>query len=198
MILAALFVTVAATIGILLLAQPGIAAEVSVKENGSFKLRFDVLIAEVARRLRVPPSLLKAIVHQESGFNPQAINPERTFALDGVNYGPNSRKGRAELRAFILAGGNPLKLSPRVNPSIGLAQVRIAIARAFIPGVSAKLLFNTTTNLTASASLLRELLNAGITMDTIDAYNVGQDLKPRNFPYRDRVRALELRYRKDF
>ena len=198
MVIAALVVAVVASIALFVVSQPEIGAGVSVVIQGPKGKRFDALIAQIARRLRVPPSLLKAIVHHESSFNPDAINPERTFSLNGVSYGPNSRDGRAKLRAFILAGGNPLELSPRVNPSIGLAQVRIRIGRAFIPGVSAKQMFNPTTNLTASASLLRELLDAGITMGTIDAYNVGQDLSPRNFPYRDRVRALELRYRKDF
>lgn len=164
--------------------------------------RFDPLIADAASRQGIPPHILKAIVAKESGFNPDAINPESSFILDGVTYSPGSSQGRGQLRDFLKSGGSlssVRRISGRqLNPSIGLAQVRVSTARKFILGVQAFELFNPVTNLTAASELLRELFSAGITLDTIDAYNVGQDLSPRNLPYRDRVRNFARTFEKDF
>lgn len=164
-----------------------------------FKGKYDKQIAGVAAEFSVPPHILKAIVAKESSFNPDAINPEKPFTLNGVAYSASDKTGRAKLRQFILDGGNPLT-ALGVNPSIGLAQVRLKIARKVLrdPGLGAAELFDPIMNLRASAALLRELISAGITLDTIDAYNVGQDLQPRNLPYRDRVVKFARQFEGDF
>lgn len=157
---------------------------------------WDQLISLVASREGVDPALLKAIVKKESGFDEEAVNPERSFFLYGKSYGPGDLSGRRALHDFIAGGGDPASIG--LNPSLGLAQVRVSIGKKFIPGLDAIQLFDPQTNLTASARLLRQLAKAGITLDTIDAYNVGQDLSPRNLPYRDEVRANYALFVPDF
>ncbi len=178
-------------------AQTANTAEKAERQGFRFQQAVDRLIFEEAKRQGVDPVILKAIVAKESSFNPEAINPEKTFALQGVTYSPVNPQGRRALRRAILAENlNPLSI--RVNPSIGLAQVRLTIARAFLPDVTARELFDPRTNLRASASLLRQLFDNGITLDTIDAYNVGQDLQPRNLPYRDAVKQFAREFQNDF
>lgn len=159
---------------------------------------YDAMIAAQAKSAGIPPNILKAIVRQESNFTEAAINPEKDFTLDGVSYAASSKAGRAALRSWILAGNDPRVLG--LNPSIGLAQVRVKTARKVLgsPRLTAAELFKPEVNLRASAALLAELLRAGITLETIDAYNVGQDLQPRNLAYRDRVRGFAKQYEADF
>ncbi len=166
--------------------------------NKVFKGKYDKEIAAAAAEHLISPVILKAIVAKESGFNPNAINPEKTFTLDGVTYSPSDRAGRAKLRQFIFSGGNPKVLG--LNPSIGLAQVRLGIARKVLrdPALGAAELFDPALNLRASAALLSELIAGGITLQTIDAYNVGQDLQPRNLPYRDAVVKFARQFEGDF
>jgi soluble lytic murein transglycosylase-like protein len=159
-------------------------------------LRWDAMIRDIAGREGISPILLKAIVRKESFFDPMAINPETSFTFDGTRYASSSRTGRAKLTQYIMEGHDPGKLG--LNPSIGLAQVRIRIAKSFVAGITARDLFDPGMNLTASARLLRQLQGAGITLQTIDAYNVGQDLDPRNFPYRDEVVANYRKFEGDF
>jgi hypothetical protein len=52
--------------------------------------------------------------------------------------------------------------------------------------------------LEAASALLAQLFAAGITLDTIDAYNVGQNLSVRNLPYRDKVNAYARQFAGDF
>jgi hypothetical protein len=157
---------------------------------------YDSLIANAANQYDVDPAVLKAIVATESGFNPNSINPEQTFSLGGVTYSQNDAKGRSALVAWIKQQNKPETIG--LNPSCGLAQVRISIARAFISGVDAVDLFDPQTCLEAASALLQQLFNAGITLDTIDAYNVGQNLVPRNLPYRDKVNGYYKQFAGDF
>lgn len=157
---------------------------------------YDALISAIADREGVDPALLKAIIKRETNFDEEAVNPEQTFTIYGTTYAPSSVQGRRRLHDFIVGGGDPSSIG--VNPSLGLAQVRFSTGKYFIPGLEAKELFDPQTNLTASARLLRELADAGITLETIDAYNVGQDLSPRNLPYRDEVKKNYQLFRGDF
>lgn len=142
------------------------------------------------------PAMLKAIVAKESGFNPYAVNPEGTYVLDGIRYTSGDMGGRGKLAQFIQGGGDPGTLG--LNPSIGLAQVRLSTARKILgrPSLTAQQLYSVSTNLFAAAALLKQLFDAGITIDTIDAYNVGQDLSPRNLPYRDDVKRFYQQFAK--
>lgn len=177
------------------LATPGPAQKPALPKSG-IGHQYDAIIADIARREGISPVLLKAIVAKETYFDEEAVNPEQTFTLGGVTYPPSSNAGRQKLREFISRGGDPATIG--LNPSLGLAQVRVRTGKHFIPGLDAVELFDPKTNLTASARLLRELLGAGITLDTIDAYNVGQDLHPRNFPYRDKVKQFFAQFQGDF
>src|SRR5260370_13564213 len=161
---------------------------------------YDALISSVATAEGADPVLLKAIVRKESDFDEEAINPERTFTLNGVTYSPSSSEGRKRLHDFIAGGGDPASIG--VNPSLGLASVRVSTGKHFMPGLQALELFDPQMNLTLSAKLLRELKGAGITLETIDAYNVGQSRvlsgELRNLPYRDEVRANYALFQNDF
>jgi len=157
---------------------------------------YDALILTVAGAEGIDPVLLKAIVKKETNFDEEAVNPEQTFTIYGKTYAPSSLEGRRRLRDFIAGGGDPHSLG--INPSLGLAQVRLSTGKHFISGLEPQELFDPQTNLTASARLLRELADAGITLETIDAYNVGQDLSPRNLPYRDAVKKNYELFRGDF
>ncbi len=157
---------------------------------------FDDLIRTVANAELVSPAILKAIVAKESFFDADAINPEKNFTINGVTYPQYDKRGQGVLRAFIKEKEDPLTLG--INPSLGLAQVRVTIGQKMIPGLDAWELFIPQTNLTASGRLLRELLDAGITLDTIDAYNVGQGLRIRNLKYRDEVNSYYARFVGDF
>jgi len=157
---------------------------------------YDALIADAANAAGVDPIVLKSIVAVESGFNPNSINPEKVFSINGVTYSRDDAKGRAALVAWIKNGGSTDSIA--LNPSCGLAQVRVGIARTFIAGVDAIDLFDPQICLEAASALLAQLFAAGITLDTIDAYNVGQNLKVRNLPYRDKVNAYAQKFAGDF
>lgn len=157
---------------------------------------WDGMIENVARNEGIPPHVLKAIVATESSFDPTAINPEVAFTLGGVAYSAADKTGRARLREYIMQGNNPSSVG--LNPSIGLAQMRISTARNLGFSGAPAALFAPFTNLTWSARLLRQLFDAGITLETMDAYNVGQDLRPRNLLYRDTVKQFAERYEGDF
>jgi soluble lytic murein transglycosylase-like protein len=158
--------------------------------------QFDSLIAGVAGAEGVDPVLLKAIIKRESNFDEEAVNPEKDFVLEGVAYAQYDRTGLGLLHDWIAAGNDPASIG--LNPSLGLAQVRVGTGKKFVAGLDAAQLFDPQTNLTASARLLRELFAAGITLDTIDAYNVGQSLHIRNISYRDAVKGFYAQFRGDF
>lgn len=158
---------------------------------------FDDVIQTAAEQAGMDdPAMLKAIVAKESGFNPYAVNPEGTYVLDGTRYTAGDMAGRGKLAQYIQGGGDPGALG--INPSIGLAQVRLSTARKILnsPHLTAQQLYSVSTNLLAAAALLKQLFDAGITIDTIDAYNVGQDLSPRNLPYRDDVKRFYQQFAK--
>ncbi len=158
--------------------------------------QYDALIKSVAVAEGVEPALLKAIVAKESYFDEEAVNPEKDFVLEGVLYQQYDKTGLKLLHDFIAAGNDPKSIG--LNPSLGLAQVRVNEGQSFIPGLQAVELFDPRTCLTASARLLRQLFHAGITLDTIDAYNEGQALHKRKLPYRDEVNAYYRRFQGDF
>jgi len=162
--------------------------------------QYDALISSVANAESVDPVLLKAIVATETDFDEEAVNPEQSFTLNGVSYSPSDGRGRKALRDFIAAGGDPASIG--LNPSLGLAQVRVGNGKHFIPGLQALELFDPQTNLTASSRLLRELVHAGVTLETIDAYNVGQGRvlsgELRNLPYRDKAKRNYAIFQTDF
>src|SRR5260370_25456832 len=97
---------------------------------------WDALIAAIADAEKVDPVLLKAIVKQESGFDEEAVNPEQSFTINGQTYSPSSSTGRRLLHDFIAAGGDPASIG--LNPSLGLAQVRVSTGKFFIPGLEAR------------------------------------------------------------
>ena len=110
----------------------------------------------------------KAICATESGFNPDSINPEQDFTLGGVSYTQNNSAGRSLLVQWIKAGNDPASIG--LNPSCGLAQVRVGNAKKFISGLDAWDLFDPATGLEAGAYALADM---GATLDTADMYNVG-------------------------
>lgn len=160
---------------------------------------YDALIFTEAQAARVEPALLKAVVAKESNFDPLAINPEETFTLQGTTYPAGSSAGRAALRTAIFNGLDPTTIG--VDPSLGLAQVRLSTARDRIAGISAQQLFEPQRNLRASARHIAWLFTGGITLDTIDAYNVGDtNLRRgvRNLNYRDVVLRFRTQFEHDF
>lgn len=196
-VVAALLVTVLLAGTVTAVAAPKVfGALISGKRLMSGGKQYDGLIQRVAAAYRVPPTWLKAIVAVESNFDPYAINPERDFVLGGMSYKASSRRDRIVLVQFILQGNDPATL--RLNPSLGLTQLRVSTARKFLPSLRALQLFDEEVNLTIAAQLLAQLIRAGITLETIDAWNVGQDLKPRNLLYRTNVRDFANRFQGDF
>jgi soluble lytic murein transglycosylase-like protein len=161
---------------------------------------WDSLIAQAAAKQGIPPVVLKAIVAKESFFNPNAINPEKNFILNGASYQQYDRSGDRALAAWIADGNDPATIG--VNPSLGLGQVRVSEGKKFIGGLDAWDLFDPATNLEAAASLLAELFNSGITLDTIDAYNVGLggnwQRGIRSLGYRDDVNKYAQKFAGDF
>jgi len=181
-------------------ANDGTDAVLVSKVKSGIGNEWDALIAAIADAEKVDPVLLKAIVKKESRFDEEAVNPEQSFTINGQTYSPSSSTGRRLLHDFIAAGGDPASLG--LNPSLGLAQVRVSTGKVFIPGLEARELFDPKTNLTASARLLVQLFDAGVRLETIDGYNVGQgrvlsgDL--RTFPYRDEVNRNYALFKNDF
>jgi hypothetical protein len=158
---------------------------------------FDPLIAQAANAAGIDPVLLKAICAEESNFNPDSINPESDFTLGGVHYGVNDRAGRNLLVQWIKAGNDPASIG--LNPSCGIAQVRVGNAKKYITGLDAWDLFDPATCLEAAAYLIRD---DGTTYDTADMYNVGHGLNwlrgVRNVPYRDKVQGFYDQFAGDF
>ena len=190
---------VAMVVTVLLLSQKAKGTTVTVPASFPWRGRYDALIFAEATAAGIEPALLKAIVSKESGFDSTAINPEKTFTLAGRTYAPGDALGRAALREAILQGFDPLSIG--VNPSIGLAQVRVTTARDVLPGVSAQRLFEPQTNLRASALYIAWLFRQGFAVEQIDAYNVGPGALragTRNPSYRDRVLSLRATYLDDF
>ena len=160
-------------------------------------MQWNPLIAQAAKAAGIDPVLLKAICATETGFNPNAINPEKDFTLNGVAYAQYDRNGQALLVQWIKDGNDPATIG--LNPSCGIAQVRVANGKKFIRGLDAWDLFDPGTCLAASAYLMAD---DGVTLDTADMYNVGHGLNwargVRNLPYRAKVNDFYSRFAGDF
>jgi hypothetical protein len=160
-------------------------------------MQYNALIAEAAAAAGIDPVLLKAICATETGFDPNAINPEQDFTLNGVQYGQNDRNARAQLVAWIKDGNRPASIG--LNPSCGIAQVRVSNGQKFISGLDAWDLFDPAVCLEAAAYLIAD---DGTTLDTADMYNVGHGLNwlrgVRNLPYRAKVQDFYSRFAGDF
>jgi Transglycosylase SLT domain len=160
-------------------------------------MQFNPLIAAAAKAAGIDPVLLKAICAEESGFNADSINPEKDFILEGVSYPVNDRTGRARLVAWIKAGNDPASIG--LNPSCGIAQVRVGNARKFIQGLDPWDLFEPATCLEAAAYLIAEM---GFDVSAADMYNVGHGLNwargVRNLPYQAKVADFYSRFAGDF
>ncbi len=159
--------------------------------------QFDPLIAQAASAAGIDPVLLKAICAEESGFNTNSINPEKDFTLNGVFYTQNDRAGRNLLVAWIKDGNDPASIG--LNPSCGIAQVRVGNAKKFIGELDAWDLFDAATCLQAAAYLIAA---DGTTLETADMYNVGHGLNwlrgVRNVPYRQKVQNFAQSFAGDF
>ena len=160
-------------------------------------MQWNALIAQAAKAAGIDPVLLKAIVATETGFRPDAINPEQDFILDGVSYGQNDENGRRLLVAWIKDGNDPASIG--LNPSCGIAQVRVSNGKKFISGLDPWDLFDPATCLQAAAYLIQ---SDGTTLDTADMYNVGHGLNwfrgVRNAPYQAKVADFYSRFAGDF
>ncbi len=159
--------------------------------------QYDTLIGQAAKAAGVDPVLLKSICAVESGFNPDSINPEQGFTLNGVTYGQYDRAGQKLLVAWIKQGNDPATIG--LNPSCGIAQVRVSNGKKFISGLDAWDLFDPATCLEAAAYLLAD---DGTTLATADMYNVGHGLNwlrgVRNPPYQQKVSAYYSQFLGDF
>lgn len=160
-------------------------------------MQYNAAIAQAAKAAGIDPILLKAICAQETGFRPDGINPEKDFILNGVSYGQYDRAGQAALVAWIKDGNDPASIG--LNPSCGIAQVRVSNAKKFIQGLDPWDLFDPATCLQAAAYLIAD---DGTTLDTADMYNVGHGLNwargVRNLPYLQKVQDFYSRFAGDF
>ena len=159
--------------------------------------QFDPLIAQAAKAAGIDPVLLKAICATETGFNANAINPETDFTLNGVQYAQYDRNGQALLVQWMKDGNDPASIG--LNPSCGIAQVRVSNGKKFIQGLDAWDLFDPATCLEAAAYLIAD---DGTTLAIADMYNVGHGLNwvrgVRNLPYLAKVQDFYSRFQGDF
>ncbi len=160
-------------------------------------MQYNDLIARAAKAAGIDPVLLKAICAQESGFNPNSINPEKRFTLNGVSYDQYDRAGQRLLVAWIKDGNEPAAIG--LNPSCGIAQIRVGNAKKYIQGLNAWDLFDPAICLEAAAYLIAD---DGTTVETADMYNVGHGLNwargVRNAPYQAKVADFYSRFAGDF
>jgi hypothetical protein len=160
-------------------------------------MQWNDAIAQAAAAAGIDPALLKSIVATETGFNSDAINPETGFTLNGVTYAQYDRAGQRALVAWIKDGNEPATIG--LNPSLGIAQVRVGNAKKLINQLNAWDLFDAATCLEAAAYLIRD---DGTTLDTADMYNVGNGTNwargVRNVPYRTKVQTFYAQFRGDF
>lgn len=159
--------------------------------------QYDPLILNAAHEAQIDPVLLKAICATETGFRVDAINPEKDFTLNGVTYAQYDSEGQRLLVEWIKAGNDPASIG--LNPSCGIAQVRVGNAKKFIQGLDAWDLFDPATCLEAAAFLIAD---DGTTVATADKYNVGAGLNwlrgVRNAAYQQKVADFYSRFAGDF
>src|SRR5713226_1817125 len=130
------------------------AASPSGASPSGVAMHWNAAIAQAAAAASIDPVLLKAIVATETGFNPDAINPEKSFVLEGVSYAQYDRAGQRALVAWIKAGNEPATIG--LNPSLGIAQVRVSNGKKFIQGLDAWDLFDPAIDLEAAAYLIAD------------------------------------------
>lgn len=175
------------------------ADSTSLPSPSGVAMQFNDAIAAAAARAGVDPVMMKALTAVESGFVNTSINPEKDFMLNGVSYGQNDRAGRAALVAWIQDGNDPASIG--LNPSIGMMQIRVSIAKQFISGLDAWDLFDPATNFEAGADLMAQM-GAGLSYDTADAWNVGLGTNwrngVRNAPYLAKAQSFYDKFRGDF
>lgn len=173
------------------------ADDASTPPPSGVAMQWNALIAQAAKAAGIDPVLLKAICATETGFRGDAINPEKDFILNGTSYKQYDRNGQALLVAWIKDGNDPASIG--LNPSCGIAQVRVSNGKKFISGLDAWDLFDPATCLQASAYLIAD---DGTTLDTADKYNVGNGSNwargVRNLPYRAKVADFYSRFAGDF
>ncbi len=173
------------------------ASSGSASSSSGVAMQWNAAIAQAAAAAGIDPALLKSIVATETGFNPDAINPEKDFVLNGVSYKQYDRAGQRALVAWIKDGNEPAMIG--LNPSCGIAQVRVSNAKKFISGLNAWDLFDAPTCLEAAAYLIAD---DGTTLDTADMYNVGNGTNwargVRNVPYRTKVQTFYAEFQGDF
>ncbi len=173
------------------------ASSGSAASSSGVAMQWNAAIAQAAAVAGIDPALLKSIVATETGFNPDAINPEKDFVLNGVSYKQYDRAGQRALVAWIKDGNEPATIG--LNPSCGIAQVRVSNAKKFISGLNAWDLFDAPTCLEAAAYLIAD---DGTTLDTADMYNVGNGSNwargVRNVPYRTKVQTFYAEFQGDF
>jgi hypothetical protein len=154
-------------------------------------------ISQAASAAGIDPVLLKAIVAKESNFNPNAINPETDFVLNGVSYAQYDTRAQASLAEWIKDGNDPGLIG--LNPSCGIAQVRVSNGKHYISGLDAWDLFDPQVCLAAAAYLIRD---DGTTLDTADMYNVGHGTNwargVRNAGYKADVQSYYAQFAGDF
>ncbi|HLZ50838.1 MAG TPA: hypothetical protein VKP61_08815 [Candidatus Acidoferrum sp.] len=159
--------------------------------------QYDPLILNAAHEAQIDPVLLKAVCATETGFRVDAINPEKDFTLNGVTYAQYDSEGQALLVQWIKDGNDPASIG--LNPSCGIAQVRVGNAKKFIQGLDAWDLFDPKVCLEAAAFLIS---SDGTTVETADKYNVGAGLNwfrgVRNAAYQQKVADFYSRFAGDF
>lgn len=171
----------------------------SLPSPSGVAMQWNDAILAAAEQANVDPVMMKSLTAEESGFNADSINPEKDFMLDGVSYGQNDRAGRAALVAWIKEGNDPASIG--LNPSCGMMQIRVSIAKQFIRGLDAWDLFDPATNFEAGSYLMRQM-GDGLSYDTADAWNVGLGSNwsngVRNEAYRAKVQNYYDKFRGDF
>lgn len=169
----------------------------STRGPSGVAMQWNEAIANAAKQAGIDPILLKSIVATETGFNPDAINPEKDFILNGVSYKQYDRAGQAALVAWIKAGNDPASIG--LNPSCGIAQVRVSNAKKFVSALEALDLFDGATCLLAAALLIAD---DGTTFETVDMYNVGNGSLwargVRNTGYRAKAQKFYQQFLADF
>jgi|SRR5579859_74453 len=159
--------------------------------------QYDSMIFDAAHKAQIDPILLKAICAAETGFNPNAINPEKDFTFNGQSYAQYDRAGQVLLVDWIKQGNDPATIG--LNPSCGIAQVRVSNGKKFITGLDAWDLFDPATCLEAAAYLIAD---DGTTLEIADMYNVGHGLNwfrgVRNLPYLEKVTEFYNDFAGDF
>ncbi len=159
--------------------------------------QYDDMILHAASQAQIDPVLLKAICATETGFRVDAINPETDFILNGIAYAQYDSGGKTLLVEWIKAGNDPASIG--LNPSCGIAQVRVSNGKKFISGLNAWDLFDPVICLQAAALLIAD---DGTTLATADMYNVGHGLNwlrgVRNAHYQAKVADFYARFAGDF